>query len=160
MAGADTDTHQYLRAWRRHRKKTLEKVAEAIGSKVNTISGWETGNRGINLDDLSRLAGVYEVSPADLLQSPAEYERRQSAGRLVEIADRLTPDQAAHLFWLAEEMASLAPRPAGADPPRLPFPQEGGCVKKNQASGDCETTTPVPKVLTPALRVVAPAERR
>lgn len=41
-----------------------------MGSKVNTISGWETGNRRVNLDDLSRLAVIYEISVADLLRSP------------------------------------------------------------------------------------------
>jgi transcriptional regulator with XRE-family HTH domain len=70
MAGADTDTHQYLRAWRQRRGKTLADVSRRIGSKVNTISGWETGNRRVNLDDLSRLAEIYEVSAADLLRPP------------------------------------------------------------------------------------------
>jgi transcriptional regulator with XRE-family HTH domain len=124
MAGADTDTHQYLRAWRKRRNKTLEKVSEAIGSKVNTISGWETGNRRVNLDDLSRLAAVYEVSPADLMQSPEAYDQRQTSGRFAGIADRLTPDQAARLFWLAEELASFAPQPKGRAPP-TPFQPEG-----------------------------------
>lgn len=74
----DTDTHKYLRAWRQHRKLTLADVSRLVGSKVNTISGWETGNRGLNLDDLSRLAGVYEVSTADLLQPPQADESSQA----------------------------------------------------------------------------------
>jgi transcriptional regulator with XRE-family HTH domain len=141
---ADTDTHQYLRAWRRHRKKTLEKVAEAIGSKVNTISGWETGNRGLKLDDLARLAGVYDVRPADLLQSPESYNTRQSAAGFARIADKLSPDQAAHLLWIAEAMISVGRLPAeergapptqakGTGPPVRPF-QAGGRVKENRVS--------------------------
>jgi transcriptional regulator with XRE-family HTH domain len=70
MAGAETDTHQYLRAWRKRRNKTLRQVSELVGSKVNTISGWETGNRRVNLDDLARLAVIYEATPDDLLRSP------------------------------------------------------------------------------------------
>jgi len=143
MAGADTDTHQFLRAWRRHRNKTLENVTEKIGSKVNTISGWETGNRRINLDDLARLAAIYEVSPADLLQSPEIYEQRQALGRLTSVASRLTSDQVAHLIWFSESIASSEPQPTaslppskGPEPPR-PF-RVGGRAARKQAEAECE----------------------
>lgn len=137
MAGADTDTHQYLRAWRKRQDKTLEKVAEAIGSKSNTISGWENGKRRINLDDLARLAGLYKVRPPDLLQSPEAYDERQSSGRFVVIANQLTPEQAQHLIWIAEQMlpkpplTPSPPRPKGPDPPR---PTAGGRVTENRVS--------------------------
>jgi transcriptional regulator with XRE-family HTH domain len=143
---ADTNTHQHLRPWRRHRKKTLEKVAEAIGSKVNTISGWETGNRGINLDDLSRLARVYEVSPADLLQSPEAYDQRQALDRLGAIANRMTPDQVAHFIWLGEAIIPIAPQSVAPDPPptpkerapQPPFPVRGS-LKGKRVSQACVT---------------------
>lgn len=140
MAGAETDTHQHLRTWRKRRNKTLEQVSEAIGSKMNTISGWETGKRGINLDDLSRLAAVYKVSAADLLQSPEAYDQRQNLGRLASVAARLTHDQVEHLIWFGEAITPVEPQPAGLDPPpkaegrdRLPFPV-GGSVKENRIS--------------------------
>jgi transcriptional regulator with XRE-family HTH domain len=145
MAGADTDTHQYLRAWRKRRNKTLEKVSEDVRSKVNTISGWENGKRRVNLDDLCRLAAIYEVSVADLLQSPESYDQRQSSDRFVLVANRLSPDQAEHLIWIAEQMAPPPhrtdppplPRPKGPDPPR---PITGGHVTENRIGRDARAT--------------------
>lgn len=135
MAGADTDAHQYLRAWRKYRGKTLEQISPLVGSKVNTISGWENGKRRVNLDDLSRLASIYEVTAADLLRSPEAYDRQQSYSGLAGIADQLTPDQAAHLLWLAEEMTAVERQPKGPEPPR-PF-VVGGHVKRDQADPAC-----------------------
>jgi transcriptional regulator with XRE-family HTH domain len=70
MTGTITDTHRYLRAWRTAKKWTLEALAEKIGSKKNTISGWENGRRRITLDDIKKIADIYEVRPMDLLKSP------------------------------------------------------------------------------------------
>jgi transcriptional regulator with XRE-family HTH domain len=70
MTGTITDTHRYLRAWRTAKKWTLEALAEKIGSKKNTISGWENGRRRITLDDLKKIADIYEVRPMDLLKPP------------------------------------------------------------------------------------------
>lgn len=107
---------------------------------MNTISGWETGKRGINLDDLSRLAGVYKVSAADLLQSPEAYEQRQDLLRLAAVANRLTHDQVEHLIWFGEAIIPVEPQPAGLDPPlkpkrrdHLPFPL-GGNIQENRVS--------------------------
>ena len=61
-----------LRLWRKSRKLTLAALAEQIGSKVSTISGWENGDRAVDLEDLRRLAKFYGVPTAALLAAPEE----------------------------------------------------------------------------------------
>ena len=69
MAQSDDPTrfylHVHLRSWRKSRKLTLEALAEQMGSKVSTLSGWETGRRILDLEDLQKLALYYGVHPAD-----------------------------------------------------------------------------------------------
>jgi transcriptional regulator with XRE-family HTH domain len=90
----------FLRAWRKSRKLTLEALAEQIGSKVSTISGWETGRRAVDLEDLAKLAAAYGVHPAALLFDPGEavgkISKMQTASALVE---QMPPDAADE--WLA-----------------------------------------------------------
>ena len=98
MAGPITDTHQHLRAWRKIAGMTLEQVGNAIGSKVNTISGWETGARTVDLDDLKRLADTYGVHPAALLFAPPggpEFDRLKSVDALLKEMD----EEAARLWF-------------------------------------------------------------
>lgn len=90
----------YLRAWRRSRNLTLEALAERMGSKVSTISGWETGRRSVDLDDLAKLAQAYGVHPAALLFAPEvsadKVNRMQTASSLVEQMPGEAADE-----WLA-----------------------------------------------------------
>ena len=70
MAGTQFLLHVHLRAWRKSLGLTLEGVSLKIDAKPNTISGWETGNRKVDLYDLAKLAKVYGVTPAALLYAP------------------------------------------------------------------------------------------
>lgn len=60
----------HLRAWRKSRKLTLEKLAEQTGYAVSTLSGWEKGDREVGTEDLVKLAAAYGVHPAALLMAP------------------------------------------------------------------------------------------
>lgn len=65
---------------------TLESVAALIGSKANTISGWETGSRQVGLDDLKKLAEAYGCHPAALLFAPPggeDFERMKAASEML-----------------------------------------------------------------------------
>lgn len=76
-----------LRLWRKTRNLTLAALAEQIGSKVSTISGWEKGNRAVDLEDLRRLARFYDVPPAALLMAPEE--GGPMAGRMARAAGKV-----------------------------------------------------------------------
>lgn len=87
MAGTQYTLHVHLRSWRKHRNLTLEQTANIIGSKPNTISGWETGGRKVDLDDLKKLADAYQVEPAALLFAPPggpKFEAMKEASNLIE----------------------------------------------------------------------------
>ena len=82
--------HKHLRAWRKASGLTLERLENIIGSKTNTISGWETGSRTVDLDDLKKLADAYGVHPAALLFSPpggAGFESLRTADALIKNMD-------------------------------------------------------------------------
>ncbi len=108
MPGPVTDTHQHLRAWRKAASLTLEQVGNIIGSKVNTISGWETGARTVDLDDLTKLAEAYGVHPAALLFAPPggpKFERLRDADSIL---DGLDEDTAR--LWLEMGQKLRAPQ--------------------------------------------------
>lgn len=120
MSGPSTDLHRHLRAWRHSLGLTLEQVANAIGSKVNTISGWETGKRAVDLDDLKRLADRYGVHPAVLLYAPAGSPQLERVNAASELAAKMAP--AAADVWIAmgkqlADSAKTAAADPGTDPP-------------------------------------------
>ena len=51
-----------IKALRKSKKMTAEKLAEALNHSVKTISSWETGSRFPSLDALVDLANFFEVS--------------------------------------------------------------------------------------------------
>lgn len=91
--------HIYLRAWRKRRGLTLEALADLIGSRANTLSGWERGNRAVDLNDLNKLAKVYGVHPAALLMAPEDHDRTEKMRAAADLVARLPEDAAA--AWLA-----------------------------------------------------------
>ena len=115
MAGPTSNLHEHLRAWRHYRRLTLEQLANEIGSKPNTISGWETGGRTVDLDDLRKIADVYGVHPAALLFAPEgdpNFEGMQKASRIL---SEVAPKKAR--IWLEMGEAMLDPSPPGNAPP-------------------------------------------
>lgn len=99
MTGASSNLHVHLRAWRKRKGLTLEQLAGLINSKINTISGWETGKRGVDLDDIKKLADAYGVHPAALLFSPDDRAGYEAVQAVMSISSKMTP--AAREAWLA-----------------------------------------------------------
>jgi transcriptional regulator with XRE-family HTH domain len=99
MSGPSTTLHEHLRAWRHVAKFTLEQLAERIGSKPNTISGWETGGRTVDLDDLKKIADAYGVHPAALLFAPPGDKLFIDMKEASAILARMPPEAIAE--WLA-----------------------------------------------------------
>lgn len=98
MSGPSSTLHIHLRSWRRHKGLTLQNVANIIGSKLNTISGWETGGRTVDLDDINKLAEVYEVHPAALLFAPNDPTRFEAMRDVLRTLETLNDEQRA--AWL------------------------------------------------------------
>ena len=94
-----TSYHIHLRAHRKAKGLSQEQVANILGVKNNTISGWETGARVLDLEDLEKLAAVYGVHPATLLVAPEEGPVADDMRKASEIARRLSRDAAKE--WLA-----------------------------------------------------------
>jgi transcriptional regulator with XRE-family HTH domain len=115
MAGPDSTLHVHLRDWRKSRRLTLERLANMIGSKVNTISGWENGKRTVDLDDLQKLADAYGVHPTLLLHAPPgtqELLRLQEAAQLLAT---MTPEDAAEWLHLGSRFAKPQNGPSGTN---------------------------------------------
>ena len=104
--------HQHLKAWRKSRGYTLQSLALLIGSKSNTIHGWESGKRTVDLDDLIRIAAAYGVHPAALLFAPTESAQFETVREATQIALRMDPDTAS--LWLASGR-KMAPGQAPED---------------------------------------------
>ncbi|AOW49402.1 hypothetical protein A4R89_08220 [Acetobacter ascendens] len=94
MAGTRYTLHEHLRAWRKYRGLTLEQTANIIGSKPNTLSGWETGSRKVDLDDLKKLADAYGVEPAALLFSPPGGPKFEAMREASNIIEKMSPERA------------------------------------------------------------------
>lgn len=98
MPGPASNLHIHLRAWRHHRRLTLQVVADKIGSKINTISGWETGTRTVDLDDIAKLADAYGVHPAALLFAPDDQTQFETMRDVLNLVADMPP--AVRETWL------------------------------------------------------------
>lgn len=62
-------TH-FIKVWRKHRKMTVEAVAERAGLTASMISQLETGRSAYTQNSLEAVAGALEVEPWQLLCAP------------------------------------------------------------------------------------------
>lgn len=93
-------THVFLKEWRKLHGLTLEALAEQTGKSVSTLSGWERGERQVDLADLTHLANFYGVHPSALLLHPQDANPTLEAMRAAsEIARTMEADAVAD--WLA-----------------------------------------------------------
>lgn len=103
--GMSTDLYRFLRAHRRARKLTLEYVASAIGIRQNTLSQWDTGARAVDLNDLEKLAAVYNVSPMALLAAPEDSPRADAMRQAADLAARMDEEALADWLRMGERVA-------------------------------------------------------
>jgi transcriptional regulator with XRE-family HTH domain len=91
--------HIHLRAHRKRRRLTLEKVAAEMGIAKNTLSEKENGIKRITLDELEKLAEIYGCSPLALLMAPDDGPRAEAMREAADIAR--TRDPQALQDWLS-----------------------------------------------------------
>lgn len=96
--------HRFLRAWRKSRNLTLKTVAEAIGSAVSTVQGWEKGARAVDLKDLENLAKMYGVDPAALLYAPDKADDFARTVRAARLAKHMTAEDAEAWLQMGERL--------------------------------------------------------
>jgi transcriptional regulator with XRE-family HTH domain len=67
MAKKPAAPRHFIRAWRKHRSKTLEQLAEMVGTTHATLSRIERGKLPYNQGQLEALAEALNCAPADLI---------------------------------------------------------------------------------------------
>ena len=92
-------TRHFLRAWRKHRQKTLEQVAEHLHMSHSQLSRIETFKQPYNQELLEALADLYMCDVVDLLvRDPSDPEGMWT------IWERAKPGQRAQLRDVAETL--------------------------------------------------------
>jgi transcriptional regulator with XRE-family HTH domain len=91
--------HKHLTAWRKLKGLSQEQVGNILGIDKSTVHRWETGKRAMDLDDIQRLADLYNVDPIALLMSPDDVELAQRLVAAKTILERVSPEAADR--WLA-----------------------------------------------------------
>lgn len=89
----------FLRAWRKHRQKTLEQVAEHLHMSHSQLSRIETYKQPYNQELLEALAELYMCDVVDLLiRDPLDPEAIWS------LMDRAKPAQRQQIRAIAETL--------------------------------------------------------
>lgn len=89
----------FLRAWRKHRSKTLEQVAEHLHMSHSQLSRIETFKQPYNQELLEALAELYMCDVVDLLiRDPSD------PNGLWSIHDQLRPAQQRQLVAIGETL--------------------------------------------------------
>lgn len=70
MTKAHNTLPNFLRAWRKEKRLTQERLAELAGFTPGAISQFETGVANLTVPSLVSLAGVLGCKPGDILSYP------------------------------------------------------------------------------------------
>jgi len=94
-----------LRAWRLHRDMTQEQLAKAVEPSTNTnmIQYLESGERGLSLKWLRRLADALDTTPGHLADF-APGEDRSLDEMLDAWSNKMSPDQRRQLVEIAQTL--------------------------------------------------------
>lgn len=79
---------------RKSKKLTLEDIGKACGVSPQAVGQWENNDAKPNIDRLERLAGVLDLSVADLLSESPPATMAEAANRLARVAKSVAPDKA------------------------------------------------------------------
>jgi Zn-dependent peptidase ImmA (M78 family)/transcriptional regulator with XRE-family HTH domain len=109
LDGNAADVGQRIRAIREARGWTQSDLAARLGRTQTAVSYWESGRRGLSLDDLVEVAGVLGVSGAELL--PDRHRRRPVPALLRAVAEQVDAAQ------LADELEGFALQAQGLPRP-------------------------------------------
>lgn len=91
-----------LKAWREYREITQEALAKDVGTSANMIQYLESGERGLSLKWLRRLAPALQTSPGMLADhSPEDIDMEMHD---LFVRRDLSPDQRRQLAAIADVM--------------------------------------------------------
>ena len=96
----------HLRAWRNHSGKTLEWVADALGTSHSTVQRWETGENGVQQETFEAIAHTYGITPAELSGPPQDASRARELHRIMTALQQIDDGRLRRLADLAEDLAT------------------------------------------------------
>jgi len=67
MSDLKNEGPNFLKAWRKHHRMTLEQVADQIGTTASVVTYLESGQRVLSAKWLRRIAPVFGITPGILL---------------------------------------------------------------------------------------------
>lgn len=112
----DHELPNRIRIWRKRRRKSLQAVADDIGTTRATVMRLETGDRGVTLDWLRRLARSLDVAVSDLLLADDNRVELDAAELQLIEAVRAGGEPALRAAQaVSEQLRTFTPQPA----PRL-----------------------------------------
>jgi transcriptional regulator with XRE-family HTH domain len=97
-------TRPYLRAWRKQLGKTLEWLANEIGTSHSNLQRQETGRIGVDDATFLAIARAYGITVAELSADPIDAERARELARLLEAVKRLDARGVRTLADLSEQL--------------------------------------------------------
>ena len=95
----------HLRAWRLHFEKTLDWLANELGTSHSTVIRWETGENGVQQETFEAIARAYGITPAELSAPPKEAGRARELHRIMAALQALDDRRLQRLADLAEDLA-------------------------------------------------------
>lgn len=98
-----------IRAYRRQRGLTIERLAERAGIDAGFVGHIETQSRAPSLAMLARISAALGVSPGDLLVDPASMSKSSLDRRFQALLKSMEREEKADL------LAIMAKRPQGRD---------------------------------------------
>lgn len=95
----------HIRAWRKHRLLTLERLAERIGVTAGALSQIERGDINYTQPMLEALADALQTTPGALVSWPPDKQpgiALKPASPLHKLADELSDEDTARLMEMAQ----------------------------------------------------------
>lgn len=108
MTGTGPALHVHLKAWRKSHTLTQERLANMLGVKDNTVSGWENGKRDVGLIELAKIAEIYGVSPAALLFAPEDQVKASAISLAGALMQDMSLEQRELWIALGQQMTASA----------------------------------------------------
>lgn len=99
----DESAPNRIREWRLRRGLTIEQLAERMQSNSQTVHRHETGSNEMTLARLERYAETLSVRVEELLSK--SHRVPEQLRTLVELAEKLAPDERARLIRLGHALA-------------------------------------------------------
>ena len=96
-----------IKATRREKKITQEKIAEYLDISVSYTSRLERGVEKVNLETLIKIAALLEVPPSFFLDGVGKIEKDYLHNDLIEITKNYSPNKMKLLLKVAKDIAEF-----------------------------------------------------